>query len=110
MWTVTIQLLSKALQFCPPLSLILTCDKEVGEDQEAAAAETDRTVGAGQRGQEDKIANQFGCTQRGCSLQHATHGWNKTTHAHGSASWKPVLLLVGRVAQGWQVLQWQQSF
>lgn len=38
----------RILQLLPLLFLILTSDKEVGEDQEAAAAEADGTVGGGE--------------------------------------------------------------
>lgn len=58
--------------------LNLTCEQEVGEDQEAAAAETDGTVGGSQGGQEEKTAGQFTYTQHHRSLQHTIHGCNKT--------------------------------
>lgn len=62
--------------------LIVTCDQEVSEDQEAAAAEADRTVAGGLRGQEEKTAQQLTHTQHRCSLQHTSHGWNTMTHTH----------------------------
>lgn len=65
-----------------PAHLKLTCDQEVGEDQEAAAAEADGTVGGSERGQEEETAGQFTNTQHRRSFQHTIHGYNKThTHA-----------------------------
>lgn len=54
--------------------LMLTCDDEVGEDQEAAAAEADGTVGRSQRRQEEETEGQFTNTQHCRSLQHTIHG------------------------------------
>lgn len=66
----------------PDHVLILTCDQEVGEDQEAAAAEAHRTVGGSQRGQEEETAGQFTNTQNRRSFQYTIHGCN-TTHTCG---------------------------
>lgn len=68
--------------------LIVTCDQEVSEDQEAAAAEADRTVAGSLRGQEEKTAQQLTHTQHRCSLQHTIHGWNTMTHTHRLTYWK----------------------
>lgn len=68
----------------PSHASILTCDQEVGEDQEAAAAEADQTAGGSQRGQEEETAGQFTHTQHHRSFQHTIHGYNKTTHTRGS--------------------------
>lgn len=53
---------------------VLTCDQEVCEDQEAAAAEADGAGGRCQRGQEEKTADQFTHIQHHRSFQHAIHG------------------------------------
>lgn len=66
----------------------LTCDQEVCEDQQAATAEADRTVGRRQGGQEEKAAGQFTGAQQQSSVQHTIHGCNKTTHTHTGQRFK----------------------
>lgn len=53
--------------------LILTGDHEVSEDQKAAAAEADGTVGGSQWRQEEETAGQFTYTQHRRSFQHSIH-------------------------------------
>ena len=61
----------------------LTCDGEVGEDEEAAAAEADGTVRGSQRRQEQEAVGQFTNTQRCGSFHHTFHGFNTTIRTHG---------------------------
>lgn len=57
----------------------LTCEGEVSEDQQAAAAEADGTARCGQPRQQEEAEGQFTRAQRRCSLQHTFHGCSKTT-------------------------------
>lgn len=56
----------------------LTCHKEVGEDQDAAAAEADQTVGGHQNRQGEETKGHFTYTQRCRCSQHTVHGSNRT--------------------------------
>lgn len=59
----------------------LTCEGDVAEDQQAAAAEADGVAGGGEPRQDEETGGQFThAPGRGC-LQHALHDFGKTcTH------------------------------
>lgn len=82
------------------LLLKLTCEGEVGEDQQAAAAEADGTPSCGQPRQQEETEGQFTRVQRRCSLQHAFHGFSEAMCTR-----RFLLTPQGREALEFQVLE-----